>query len=148
MKIIISRKHYTENYTIGEFYIDLELLPSNKWEYICDTLEDAWRDILNGEEKIYGKTCIPSGQYAVKYEWSNHFNRKMPHILDVPQFDNVMIHPGNDENDTLGCVLVGLNDIKGKVINSAKCFAVIEDLMKKSGQNEWTLSIIDLANKK
>ncbi len=33
----------------------------------------------------------------------------MLHILDVPDFEFILIHVGNTDEDTAGCLLVGLN---------------------------------------
>lgn len=43
---------------------------------------------------------------------------RVPRILNVKGFEGVLIHPGNTAEDTLGCVLLGENKVKGKVINS------------------------------
>ena len=37
------------------------------------------------------------------------------------------MHPGNTEKDTLGCVLVGYNTIKGQLTDSRKAFALLMD---------------------
>lgn len=31
----------------------------------------------------------------------------MPHVVDVPDRTDILIHPGNFPSDTLGCILVG-----------------------------------------
>jgi hypothetical protein len=42
----------------------------------------------------------------------------LPRLLNVPNFDGILIHNGTDENSTSGCIIVGENKVKGKVINS------------------------------
>ena len=106
MKIKIIRTFKGSEYTIGKLYIEDS--------YFCDTLEDVVR---NGV-KIYGKTAIPAGKYKVKKTKSPRFNKILPEILNVPNFAGVRIHAGNTAKDTEGCILLGLNKVKGQVINS------------------------------
>lgn len=105
MNIQLKRRYLGESYTIGTFSID--------GQYFCDTLEDVVRQV-----KVYGKTAIPYGRYNIILNVSPRFGRILPRLIDVPQFDGVLIHRGNTAEDTAGCILVGENKIKGKVINS------------------------------
>lgn len=109
MKLKLIRKYCNETYTIGKLYID--------GVYYCDTLEDAVRD-LNIENKVYAQTAIPSGIYKVVVTMSNKFKRLLPLLLNVPYFEGIRIHRGNTANDSAGCILLGENKVKGKVINS------------------------------
>ena len=70
------------------------------------------------KEKIYGETAIPAGTYKVILSYSNKFKRILPEILNVPHFLGIRIHKGNTEQDSAGCVILGENKVKGKVINS------------------------------
>lgn len=90
----------------------------------CDTLEDKNRDInhngvFDGEEKkVMHETAIPFGTYEVVVNMSPRFKRELPRLLAVPHFDGILIHRGNTDKDTSGCILVGENKVKGRVINS------------------------------
>ena len=65
-----------------------------------------------------GETRIPSGTYKIGLRkiggthsrYSKKFGGKhfgMLEVQDVPNFKYILIHIGNDEDDTAGCLLVG-----------------------------------------
>lgn len=116
MQITIKRIFKGPEYTIGKLYID--------GAYFCDTLEDTVRP---DGVKIYGKTAIPAGTYKVKKTWSPRFKKKLPEILNVKGFTGVRIHAGNKSTDTEGCVLLGLNKVKGAVLCSQNTMAFFMD---------------------
>lgn len=109
MELTLTRRFKGDTYTIGTLYI-------NGVRY-CDTLEDRVRDMPR-EPKIAGKTAVPPGRYKVIVTMSPRFGRELPRLVDVPYFDGILIHRGNTHEDTAGCILVGENKIKGKVVNS------------------------------
>lgn len=116
MKLTLTRRFRGEDYTIGTLYID--------GERFCDTLEDQDRDanrngVFDGDEKkVAGTTAVPNGTYQVVVNQSPRFGRELPRLLAVPSFEGVLIHRGNTPEDTAGCILVGENKVKGRVINS------------------------------
>ena len=110
MKLRLVRRFKGDGYTIGSVYVN--------GEKFCDTLEDKVRNLAGGESKVPGETAIPEGRYRVIVNRSPKFGRDLPRLLDVPQFEGVLIHRGNSAEDSAGCILVGENKVKGKVINS------------------------------
>ena len=138
MELKLKRLYKKSDYTIGKLYVD--------GEYFCDTVEDTDRglsqDMKNSTieaKKIYGKTAIPTGRYSVVLSYSNKFKKTLPLLKDVLGFSGVRIHSGNTAEDSLGCIIVGENKIKGGVINSR---ATMERLMAKlRGQKEIYITI-------
>ena len=110
MELRVERRFKGDAYTIGTLYVN--------GERFCDTLEDKVRDLAGGESKVPGETAIPEGRYKVIVNRSPKFGRELPLMLDVPQFEGVLIHRGNTAEDSAGCILVGENKMKGKVVNS------------------------------
>lgn len=150
MELSLTRIATNDRYTIGRLKID--------GKYFCDTLEPADRGLssdmpLNKIKriKVHGKTAIPTGRYRVDVRtvsprcknryWAKQFGGIVPRLLDVPFYSGVLIHVGNDENDTEGCLLTGYNKIKGKVIDSAKAFTLLmSDYLlpaDKAGEEIW-----------
>ena len=79
----------------------------------CYGLEDEHRDI-----KVNGETRIPAGAYKVGIRAEGGFHKRyskkfadihrgMLQVLDVPGFELILIHVGNNDDDTAGCLLVG-----------------------------------------
>ncbi len=149
MELVLERIFKGDFYTIGKLYID--------GVYQCDTLEDTDRN-LNQEMsledikkiKVYGKTAIPYGKYKVtlkqqsaKFSKSNKYeqcNGYLPRLIDIPAFSGILIHIGNTAEDSNGCILVGQNLIKGKVINSTICFWALYQKLKTAddrGEKIW-----------
>ncbi len=94
MKLRLIRKELRPESTIGDLFID------DTFE--CFTLEDTVRAV-----KIPGKTAITAGTYELAVNFSNRFQKFLPLLLNVPNFEGVRIHPGNRPQDTEGCILVG-----------------------------------------
>lgn len=88
-------------------------ITDNKRNFICYTLEDEHRD-----KKIKHETRIPQGTYQIKLRTWGGFHSKysrrfanihigMLEITNVPGFTDILIHGGNTDEDTSGCLLVG-----------------------------------------
>jgi len=112
MNITVVRTICGANCTIGQLFVD--------GEHECYTLEDIVRPV--GAAKVYGETAIPYGTYEVVITFSNRFQRELPLLVGVPGFDGIRIHPGNQVEDTLGCILVGASHTSNSVINSRLAF--------------------------
>lgn len=56
--------------------------------------------------------------------------------MNVPGFDGIRIHSGNTDADTEGCVLLGLNKVVGRVINSRVTCDKFYDIIEKEIKNK------------
>ena len=130
MKLKLYRKFLGNQYTIGKLFVNDE--------YICDTLEDVVR---SENAKVYGETAIPYGVYEIVLTMSPRFKKVLPLLLDVPHFEGVRIHTGNTEKDTEGCILVGYNKVKGKVINSRIAFDKVMKYLELATINNEKITI-------
>ena len=119
-KLTLKRIAKKADYTIGR----LEDETGNR---ICDTLEPTWRNYKRGELKVPRKSAVPEGTYPVVITKSKKFGKYLPLLVGVPGFEGIRIHSGNTVNDTEGCILVGQNLEKGKVLMSR---ITLERLMK------------------
>lgn len=149
MKLLLKRIALKPAYTIGRLYID--------GRRVCDTIENPVRDLNRngvfdaGERKVYGCTAIPYGTYEVTLKvQSPKFRDKpqyrfcdgyLPRLLNVPEFDGVLIHIGNTAADTAGCILVGENREVGRVVDSAAAFRRIYPILKAASESGETIRI-------
>lgn len=153
MKLLVKRTYKGPKYTIGKLYVN--------GQYFCDSIEDVDRGLKQGMPlndilriKVKGKTCIPYGTYVVtinvvsgkysnytKYPFAKEVGARMPRILNVPGFEGILIHPGTTEEDTDGCLIVGQNKIKGKVINSQVTWRNLYKLLEKASKRRELITI-------
>ncbi|MCU4177664.1 DUF5675 family protein [Carboxylicivirga sp. N1Y90] len=106
MNLKVIRYSGSKESTLGLLFID--------GLFACYTLEDEFREV-----KVMGETRIPAGKYQVKLRtygghhtrylkrYGSDFHKGMLQIMDVPGFTDILIHKGNDDDDTAGCLLVG-----------------------------------------
>jgi|TARA_B100001142_G_scaffold145173_1_gene146155 hypothetical protein len=105
MKIQVVRTQFGIDATNGMMFID------GKFE--CYTLEDQYQAV-----KVMHETCIPEGTYQIKFRKVGGFHTKysaryknahygMLELQDVPDFKYILIHSGNTDEHTSGCILTG-----------------------------------------
>ena len=144
LKLKRLRMHPSKTYTIGNLYID------GVW--YCNTIEDKDRGLTQDmpldeikKIKVKSQTAIPKGKYRVtlnvispkfykKTYYKNFCGGRVPRLIDVPGFEGVLIHKGLNENSSAGCIIVGLNLIKGCVIKSQECFEKLYYKLKEAKQ--------------
>jgi hypothetical protein len=138
MEVKVKRTIFSDKTSIGQFYIE--------GQYFCFTLEDKTR--AQDEPKVYGETAIPYGRYEITFrttgsiynEYKIRFadigsERGTLWIRNIPGFEYVLMHIGNTNADTLGCILVGTQYEENKITNSTvaykKIYPIIADALSK-----------------
>jgi len=123
MDLLLKRVDFSDESTIGELSVD--------GVFECYTLEDKVRPV-----KIKGMTAIPAGDYEVVINYSARFDRQLPLLLNVPNFDGIRIHWGNTSKDTEGCILVGKTKGKDSIEQSRDAFDSLFAKMKAASEKE------------
>lgn len=145
MKLTLNRKFLGDKYTVGDLSID--------GKFFCNTIEDTVRELpaacpytpkgqsCKCKGKIYAKTAIPAGTYKVTMEYSPRFKRKLPFLHNVPHFIGILVHSGNDETASAGCLIVGNNTVKGRVTESRATSDELNAILSK--EKHITIEIIN-----
>jgi len=105
VKLTVVRTQFGTDATNGLLFID--------GIFECYTLEDQYQAV-----KVMHETCIPEGTYDIKFRKTGGFHAKyseryknahygMLHIQDVPNFTYILIHTGNSDEHTSGCLIIG-----------------------------------------
>tara|TARA_R110001592_G_scaffold26400_2_gene98921 strand:+ start:594 stop:1058 length:465 start_codon:yes stop_codon:yes gene_type:complete len=94
--------------------------------FIGYTLEDEVRGDMY---KVKDHTAIPSGTYQVVKHDSNKFPKSLK-LEDVPDFTGIVIHGGNNEEDTSGCILLGAKKDDNGADSStiSDCYKILKSL--------------------
>lgn len=132
MKLKLKRLKNNGDTTIGKI---------TSYLYEAHTLEDEPREI-----KVKGETRIPAGIYEIKERkllspLTKHYRKRYDwfkwhlELQDVPNFDYVYIHVGNDHEDTEACILVGYQQGDWKIWESTEAFRDLYFLVVGALQN-------------
>ena len=155
MKLKVLRFSSQEDSTSGLLFLE----ENSKLKFLCYTLEDEKRSL-----KVRGETRVPAGVYQIKLrtEGGHHerytkkygsMHKGMLHIIDVPNFKWILIHTGNTDEHTAGCLLVGdtqQNNVLvkdgfiGKSTNAYK--RIYPDIASAVQEEGVTIEYIDLDN--
>jgi len=162
---IAKRKTYTIGKLYIVEKVDDEYLAGSKETYFCDTLEPPVLEmkttvpkeaVLRSPAKAQSLKpfAIPEGRYAVVITWSPKFKMWLPVLLGGPDFNRlfkgIRIHMGrsisdrllpegrkNTVADTAGCILVGRNQIVGRVLESRKwLYELKQKIVEAKGRGE------------
>jgi len=135
VKLQVVRTQFGKDATNGLLFVN--------GVFECYTLEDQYQAV-----KVMHETCIPEGTYDIKFRTVGGFHEKykkkygnshygMLHLQDVPNFTYILIHAGNTDEHTSGCLIVGETqqdlDISddGFVGHSGKAYVKLYNKMAK-----------------
>lgn len=135
MKIILQREKEDSKSTLGRLFFD-----SADYFSQCFTLEDQKQE----GEKVYGETRIPSGTYGIKLRTEGVVNQKytarygdmhkgMLWLQDIPNFEYILIHTGNTDEHTHGCLLVGLTSQNSSIHGNGTGLTIGSSIISHSG---------------
>jgi len=151
MELKLIRTYKCDTYTIGHLYRkDKE---NGQWVKLCDTIEDKDRGLDQSMTeaniarlKVKHQTAIPTGRYEIdmttvsgvfmkKPLYKDFCGGKVPRLKYVKGFSGILIHSGTDQDSSSGCIIVGENKVKGKVVNSWATFKRVYMLLKRAHNN-------------
>jgi hypothetical protein len=118
MKLKVLRFSSQEDSTSGLLFLDGDL----GLQFLCYTLEDEKRAL-----KVRGETRVPAGTYKIELRKEGGFHNKykkkygslhkgMLHVTNVPNFEYILIHTGNTDEHSAGCLLLGDSQENNKII--------------------------------
>jgi hypothetical protein len=155
MELLVLRISSQEDSTNGLLFEQTDLGK----QFLCYTLEDEARVL-----KVKGETRIPAGIYEIKLRkeggFHNRYKKKYPgihkgmlHVQDVPGFEWILIHQGNTDEHSSGCLIIAdsqENNIiikDGFVGKSANAYKRIYPRIAKALENKQkvTIQYIDYA---
>lgn len=133
-KVTLTRGSHLSQATIG--VLEVERPYGISAHAPIFTLENPKRETSKDDR-------IPAGTYQC-VPFSGKKYKNVYHVLNVPNRSAILIHWGNTEKDTEGCILLGnrVGEINGlpAVLDSKKCFARFRELI---GDEEFMLEVMD-----
>lgn len=117
-KGIIQRVATGNDGTFGVFIFD--------GRPVCVTCENPWK------RNARVISCIPNGAYRVT-KFSGTRYKDVWQLHDVPNRNAILIHAGNTEADTDGCLLMGsgfgIFDGRQGIVNSARTIGMLRTIL-------------------
>ena len=121
---------------------------TNERIFLCYTLEGE-----SSKKKDCGSTYIPEGEYFIGFghggglntQYSKRFadiHMGMLQVLDVPNFRDILIHCGNTNEDTSGCLLLGDSQENGSVGKSTQAYFRVYEEIAEAIKKEEEVTIV------
>lgn len=134
MKVLQTRNIFTLKQTVSSCKL---LDDDGKILLEFYVLEDKLRGMGDPKTvlswKVKGESCIPYGKYMVEWAKSPSRGYETLRLLNVPGFSGILVHSGNTEKDTEGCLLPGFTLNRGKdsvsIARSKDAVKAIQDIV-------------------
>lgn len=124
-RVTLTRVSKGENGTFGVMvYRD---------QFIATTFELPWKD------NQFQISSIPKGLYKVT-RYSSAKYKDVFQVMNVPNRDKILIHVGNFQKDTKGCILIGLGFGIDSISESKNALTKLHSTMQN--EREWELEIV------
>ena len=139
MKLEVIRYSSQNDSTLGLLFD----VTHGKRQFLCYPIEDEYRSVKKMHE-----TSIPEGSYKLSLrkeggfhsrylsKYGANFHKGMIYVNKVPNFEYVLWHVGNYENNTSGCLLLGnsssenISDKKGYIGASVAAYKRVYPLVR------------------
>lgn len=144
MRIRLRRFAQSPDGTIGRLFV-----PHDAERHEFYTLEEEWAENRRGESRI------PAGKYRCERTIYHRYGYETFEVTGVPNRTRILFHPGNTEEDTQGCILVGLGmgllevtdeetgKRRNKIAVHRSRVAFNEFMKMTAGLDEFELSVTD-----
>ena len=133
LQVLLTRNYRKETYTIGRIYTN--------GQFFCNSLEDKDRGIIQGmplaslkKMNVQDATAFPCGTYKLRVTMSPKFKRELVEVVGVPAFSGIRFHRGANAKHSSGCVLTGMNTVKGGLTDGAKYEEAFTKLVKEADE--------------
>lgn len=134
MLLLVTRTFFHPRRVVSTFDVNGRLadgrVATGPFGFACEDT-DRGLDALNPAtwpRKVKKQTAIPVGEYEVGVRFSPSQGREVLYLKNVPAYNEgcVLVHAGNDEDDTEGCLLAALARTKTGVVKSKKAVDWLE----------------------
>jgi hypothetical protein len=99
--------------------------------YICDTLQPSLHQGTR-QWPIGGRGGLPSGLYRLwPYSWKDKRGLPVWELVGDKRRGAILLHSGNNVNDSKGCILCGIHNGKGKLSASRVGTSVVWSLLNQ-----------------
>lgn len=127
MVIDVVRRWFSPTTTISQVYLGSDFSNLLYFGYALEN-EDS------GDEKNQYRgsdRAIPTGTYPLRKRYSKARQRDVYELDAVPGRANILMHSGNDEEDTEGCILFGMVHKGWRIEQSKVATEYIESALNK-----------------
>lgn len=111
-------------------------LRNDQGHFVGDTLEHAYSKNGGWEPKV------PAGKYVCVRHAPKHLSYETFLLTNVPGAEGILIHRGNTEADSEGCILLGTSRQGTSITHSKEAFEKLMALQQ--GCSSFMLTVVEL----